>query len=399
MIVKISPSLASGSVTAPPSKSMAHRALLCGALSSESRIHNISYSKDVEATIGCLKAMGAHAEIHGSTVSVGGLDPFSIPSTTLFCNESGSTLRFLIPLCMLSEQPVTLTGSSRLFQRPLSVYRQIAQHQNIRWEQSENSLTVCGKLKSVDYNVPGDVSSQFITGLLYALPLLDADSTLTVTGAFESASYIDLTMATLSDFGIHMKRNGAVFSIPGRQRPAARVYSVEGDCSNAAFLEGFNLLGGNVRVDGLSADTLQGDRVYRIMYDQFDCDNRYFNLSDCPDLGPVMFAIAAAKGGATFTGVNRLRLKESDRIAAMASELAKFGISVTSDDNTAVVHPGALHPPVQPLCGHNDHRVVMALALLCSLTGGIIEGAEAVSKSFPGFFDTIRSLKIGVETL
>lgn len=398
MNVRITPSQACGTVQAPPSKSMGHRALLCGALTGGSVIKNLSYSKDIEATLNCLQALGANVKRDGNSVTIGGLDPFLLPhAPVLPCNESGSTLRFLIPLCMLCGDSVTLKGSDRLFQRPLTLYEEIAQKQNICWWQDANSVTVCGKLKSGEYRVRGDVSSQFITGLLYALPLLEGDSTLTVTGKFESASYIDLTLSALAGFGIRIYREGSVFHIPGGQTFQSREYTVEGDCSNAAFLEGLNLLGSSVDVTGLKADTLQGDRVYKEMFSQLGASEKPFDLSDCPDLGPVMFAMAAVKGGAVFTGVARLRIKESDRIGAMAQELAKFGIRVTADENTATVHPGTLQTPTEPLCGHNDHRIVMSMALLCTVTGGTVSGCEAVSKSFPDFFEQLEKLHIGVE--
>lgn len=397
MIVKIAPSKAAGTVVAPPSKSMAHRALLCGALSEGSTVYNVAWSKDIAATTHCLQALGAKAEKTENAVRLGGLDPFSAPeNATLFCDESGSTLRFLLPLCMLRGKPITLTGSNRLFQRPLGIYEQIARQQGIFWAQTENSITVCGTLQSGAYRVPGDVSSQFITGLLYALPLLEGSSTVEITGNFESASYIDLTQAALQEFGITIYREGRVFRIPGGQKTKNRIYTVEADCSNAAFLEGLNLLGGQVQVQGVAPDTLQGDRVYQQMYRQLEQGEKTFDLSDCPDLGPVMFAMAAAKGGAVFTGTARLRLKESDRGAAMARELKKFGITVIVEENTVTVCPGVLQAPKQPLFGHNDHRIVMALSLLCTLTGGAIEGAEAVRKSFPDFFEKLRALQIEV---
>lgn len=399
MVVKITPSRASGTATAPPSKSMAHRALLAGALSPGSTIRNLAYSKDIEATLACLQALGAAIEKDADVIGIGGVDPARVPSgTVLPCNESGSTLRFLLPLCMIADKAITLTGSERLLERPLSVYEDIALSQGIRWTKGESAVTVCGRLKSGDYTIPGDISSQFITGLLYTLPLLDGDSRLTVTGRFESASYIDLTLSVLSTFGVVIRREGNIFVIPGNQKPHVCDYTVEGDCSNAAFLEGLNLLGGNVKVNGLSDITLQGDRVYRDMYRQLQMGHREFDLSDCPDLGPVMFAMAAAMGGAVFTGTARLRIKESDRSAAMAAELAKFGIRTTVEDNRVVIHPGTLQTPAEPLCGHNDHRIVMSLSLLCTLTGGEIVGAEAVSKSYPDFFEILKSLQIGLST-
>ena len=399
MMVKIAPSAAKGVVCAPPSKSMAHRALLCGALSEGSIVRGVAESKDMAATVSCLQALGAEVTKEGNVVRLGKLNPFSVEETEIFCDESGSTLRFLLPLCMLAGKRITLTGSKRLFERPLGVYRQIAEKNHILWQQDAAGVTVCGKLQSGVYQVPGDISSQFITGLLYALPLLPGDSTLEVTGNFESASYVDLTLSALTDFGVTIRREGRMFHIPGGQSFLSREYAVEGDCSNGAFLEGLNLLGGDVKVQGIDPDTLQGDRVYRKMYRQLEAGNRQFDLSDCPDLAPVMFAMAAAKGGANFTGTARLRIKESDRAAAMAQELAKFGISVTVNDNSVAVAGGKLLSPKEILSGHNDHRIVMALALLCTVTGGTIDGAEAVNKSFPDFFQKLRDLQVGVTQL
>lgn len=395
MTVTVKPSRARGRVAAPPSKSMAHRALICGALSNASVMENVAFSKDIEATLACLQALGASVQIDGATVHIGGLSLSHIPENAcLPCNESGSTLRFLLPLCMAAGVPVTLTGSARLLERPLSVYEDIARAQHIRFDKQGDRITVCGRLTSGDYTVPGDISSQFITGLLFALPLLDGDSTLTVAEPFESASYIDLTRQCLSDFGVDVRRNGNRFVIRGSQRPTATNYTVEGDCSNAAFLEAFNVLGGAVQVEGLNPDTLQGDHVYTDMFGGLKSGKRKFDLSDCPDLAPIAFAMAAALGGATFTGTARLRIKESDRAAAMAEELAKFGIAVTVEENAVIVHKGTLVKPLAPLCGHNDHRIVMALAVLATLTGGTIDGAEAVDKSYPDFFDVLHSLHI-----
>ncbi len=400
MKVIIDKSTAEGRVTAPPSKSMAHRALICGALSDESRVHNLAYSKDISATLDCLIKMGAKAKSADDRCIIGGLDPFVIKEgTTLYCNESGSTLRFLIPLCLLSGKKITLTGSSRLFERPLTVYENICRQQNMFFEKDGNSLTVCGKLKSGTYNVPGDISSQFISGLLFALPLLDGDSKLCVTGKIESESYIDLTLSVLSDFGITITREGNTFNIKGCQKYTSKEHTVEGDCSNAAFLEGLNYLGGSVEVLGIKEDTLQGDRVYKDIYRRLDEGEKNFDLSDCPDLAPVLFAVSAAKGGAFFTGTARLKIKESDRAVVMAEELSKFGIDVVVGDNTVEVKKGQIKKPDCELYGHNDHRIVMSLALLCTLTGGIIEGAEAVSKSYPDFFEKLRDLKVGITKL
>lgn len=397
MRVAIAPSRAVGRVSAPPSKSMAHRALICGALSEGSRVENLAFSKDIKATIDCLEKLGANVKTEENGVFIGGLDLSKTEEgSVLFCNESGSTLRFILPLCMTAGKRLTLTGSERLFLRPLGIYESIAAQQGILFEKTENSVTVCGRLAAGDYTVSGDVSSQFVSGLLFALPLLEGDSTLTVTEPFESASYVELTRSMLSRFGVDIRREGNVFYIKGGKSPKATEYEVEGDCSNAAFLEAFNLLGGEVEVEGIAADTLQGDRVYKDIFRRLAQGNGEFDLSDCPDLAPICFALAAALNGARFNGTSRLKIKESDRAAAMAQELAKFGVKSEVMENSVTVSCG-LNAPNVPLSGHNDHRIVMSMALLCSVTGGIIEGAEAVSKSYPDFFDRIKGLGIEVE--
>ena len=397
MNVTVLPSRACGTAVAPPSKSMAHRALICAALAGDSTVKRLAYSKDVEATLGCLQSLGVTVTREGDTVHLSRLDLTAVGGkAALFCNESGSTLRFMIPLCMLTGVPVTFSGSERLFQRPLTVYERIADEQGITFESGDGSVTVCGKLQSGDYTVAGDISSQFISGLLFALPLSEGDSRLTVTGNFESESYVGLTLSVLDAFGVQVTREGNTYHIKGGRRYQSGTYTVEGDCSNAAFLEALNLLGGTVTVEGLNPDTLQGDRVYAEYFAALQAGKTQFDLTDCPDLGPVLFAMAAVTGTVTFTGTARLRIKESDRAAAMAAELKKFGVEVAVGENTVTVYGGKLQPPSQPLCGHNDHRIVMALTLLCTVTGGTVTGAQAVAKSYPDFFEQLRALGIGM---
>lgn len=393
MRVTIVPSVARGTVTAPPSKSLSHRALICGALTDGSTISNIAYSQDIEATLSCLEAMGAQIEKREKEVRIGGLNPFAIPEgVVLDCGESGSTLRFLLPLCLLSNHPVVITGSRRLMERPLGIYEEIFRGQDLRFEREDNRITVCGPLQAGAYSIAGNISSQFISGLLLALPLLNEDCIINVTDVLESASYVSLTMAAQSAYGVCIRRDENRFLIHGGQRYASNAYTVEGDCSNAAFLDAFNLLGGCVKVMDLSPETAQGDWVYHDFYRRIGVDNPVFDLADCPDLGPVMFALAAAMGGAKFIGTARLRLKESDRITAMVQELAKFGATATVEENSVKIHGCKLKHPTEVLNGHNDHRIVMALSLLCTLVGGTIDGAQAVAKSYPDYFDVLRQL-------
>lgn len=397
MTVTIKKSKAQGAIAAPPSKSMAHRALICGALSDGSKISNIEYSNDILATLDCLAALGCTIEKNGSTIQLGGLNPLNLDKATLDCRESGSTLRFMIPLAFLSGKKITFIGSERLFARNLSIYEDIAKKNNIAFEKNDSSLTVCGKLRSGDYKIAGNISSQFISGLLFALPLLDGDSTLEITGEYESEPYVDLTIKSLSDFGVTIEKCGRAYKIKGNQNYASQNITVEGDYSNAAFLDGFNLLGGNVKVTGLNESSLQGDKIYKKMYDGLKNGEKQFDLSNCPDLAPVMFALSAVFGGAHFKGTKRLKIKESDRATAMQTELAKFGIKVDVNDNDVTVHGGELKTPSETLCGHNDHRIVMALSLLCTLTDGSISEAQSVAKSYPDYFGKIKSLGIVVE--
>ncbi len=401
MRIQITPSVARGRISAPPSKSMAHRHLIAGALSGGSNIHGLVWSEDINATHRCLQALGAHSTVDGDTVRIGGLTPATAaPATPLDCGESGSTLRFLIPLCLLSAQPITLIGSSRLLQRPLGVYETICRDHGLLFAQEGNALTVCGPLTGGVYTVPADISSQFVSGLLFALPLTAGDSEIRLTGTTESQSYIDLTLKALGDFGIIIHRPSTDrLMIPGGQTYLPRTLTVEGDYSNAAFLEAFNLIGGDVTVDGLNTDSLQGDRVYRTLFSRLAAgDTTPIDLTDCPDLAPVLFALAAAKSGGVFTGTARLKLKESDRAATMQAELLKCGIPVTVEETRVIVPAAPLAAPTAPIDGHNDHRIVMAMSLLCSLVGGTINGAEAVAKSYPNFFDDIQSLGIKAVT-
>ncbi len=399
MVVTINKSTAFGRVKAPPSKSMAHRYLICGALSSGSIIKGLGFSEDIKATLSCLQSLGAKVEINGDTARIGGIDiEKAIKSDKLFCNESGSTLRFLIPLCLLFDRKITLTGTKRLMERSLSVYADICGATGLEFRQTEDSVTVKGRLQAGKYAVRGDVSSQFISGLMFALPLLKNDSVIDITGALESGSYLGMTVKALADFGIRISRTDEhTIYIKGNQTYKPRELTVEGDYSNAAFFDALNTLGGNVAVSGLKNDTCQGDAVYKKLFDEIVRGTPGIDISDCPDLGPVLIAAAAANNGAHFTGTHRLKIKESDRGAAMAEELSKFGCEVQVGDNDITVRKCELKKPELPLNGHNDHRIVMSLAVLCTLTGGKIYGAEAVAKSFPDFFERFSSLGINLE--
>ncbi len=398
MIAEISPSKGKGIMEAPPSKSMAHRLLICGGLSNgESVIEGISSSEDMKATLDCLSAIGAEYKIEGDKVTISGADIRNIPeNAVLRCRESGSTLRFFIPICLLDGKEVTLTGSEKLLSRPLSVYEDIFKEQGIAFSRENSEIKISGRLKSGKYKIPGNISSQFITGLLFVLPLMNENSEIELIPPIESRSYINLTIDALRTFGIEIEwKSDTELYIKGNQNYSKANAKVEGDYSNAAFFEALNLLGSEIKLTGLNPNSLQGDKIYS---EYFPKIGEPLDISDCPDLGPILFAVAAALGGGSFSGTRRLKIKESDRAAAMAEELSKFGVNVTVNEDSVTVGKGGIHKPEVPLFGHNDHRIVMSCAVLSTVTGGIIEGAEASGKSLPDFFERLKKLGFEVKT-
>ncbi|MBQ3387149.1 MAG: 3-phosphoshikimate 1-carboxyvinyltransferase [Eggerthellaceae bacterium] len=403
MIVRITPSAipADARVQAPPSKSITHRLLICAGLASpdegESVIHGVAASQDVEATLDCLRELGAAWRREANTIIMRGADlgDVAFEALTFPCRESGSTLRFLVPLGLALGGPVTLTGSARLLARPLEPYEALCGAQGLFWEKTAADLRIQGPLSPGAFVLPGDVSSQFASGLLFALPLLPGPSTVRLTDPVESRPYINLTLDALGAFDVFaVWQDPNTLVIPGGQTFLPREIRVEGDWSAAA-----NFLSLGVQVDGLNPDSLQGDRACNGIFETLAKGPATIDLANCPDLGPVAMAFAAAHHGGTFENTRRLALKESDRGAAMAAELAKFGVTVTSEENRITVTPPAagLAAPAETLSGHNDHRIVMALATLCARTGGEITGAEAVAKSFPDFFARLAQAGVDLE--
>ena len=440
------PSEISGRVDAPPSKSMAHRALICAALAKgESRVLNLSASQDITATLAAMRLLGASAAdmdapecrrgaaaayAHWSgerTVSgpgslilkgTGGL-PFAPVSGPVDCCESGSTLRFLIPLFSLTDAPVRFTGRGRLMERPQGVYARMFAERGLGFAQDADGITVRGALSAGEYTLAGNISSQFISGLLFALPLLGGTSTLHLIPPVESRSYIDMTRAVQHAFGVESRwLDENTLEIPGGQHYLPGDYTVEGDYSQAAFPAVLGAVTGGVAITGLSEETLQGDaaileilrrcgaRFTRtgqgVVFEKAPLHGTDIDLADCPDLGPVLMVLGLLCEGTTvIRNAERLRIKESDRIEAMETELRACGGQLESEGGTITIHgcAGALHAPEQPLSGHNDHRVVMSLAVL-ALAAGLalpISGAEAVAKSWPDFLEAIKPLGAEVE--
>ncbi len=397
MKVTFSPYRAHGEICAPPSKSYAHRQLICAALSEgESVVRGLENSEDIDATTDCIKALGATVEKEkdGAFRIKGGIK--KADGAVFGCRESGSTLRFFLPLALLDGKPAIFMGTERLMQRGIGIYEDIFREKGITVEKNESSLKVSGVLRGGKYEMKGNVSSQFATGLLFALPLVERDSELRIVPPVESRGYIDITLDVLQRFGIKIEETAPnTFKIKGKQKYCAREVEAEKDWSNAAFLIALNEVGGNVKVNGLSQNSLQADKVCTELFEKLRKPNTVIDVSGCPDLAPVLFAVAAAKHGAKFTGTRRLKIKESDRAEVMAEELAKFGVRVETSENEATVFSNGLSKPKTALSGHNDHRIVMALSVIASVTGGKIVGAEAVAKSYPRFFEDLE--KLGAE--
>ena len=403
MNIRIKPQLAQGTVQVPPSKSVAHRLLICaGMCEGESVISGISDCEDVQATLDCLRRMGAECRQEGDRVTLCGVDFRSAHTNEILnCRESGSTLRFLIPLLLLTGQPATFEGYGRLMERPMKIYEALCRERGLLFEKSGTRLTVGGGLPAGRYVLAGNVSSQFVSGLLFALPLAEGDSIIELIPPVESRSYILMTIDAMKQFGVSVEWEGdTLLRIRGGQRFSPFRGNVEGDYSNAAFMDAFNFLGGSVELEGLRQDSLQGDQCYRDAMELLcNQEGAQISLGNCPDLGPILFAVAAARNGGIFTETARLRIKESDRVETMRSELAKFGIQMTVEEDRVIIPRQELNAPAEPLLGHNDHRIVMALSVLLTLTGGEICGAEAVRKSYPNFFAHLKDVGIAVEEI
>ena len=399
MTVNIKPSILKGKVTAPSSKSMCHRLLICAGLSEgKSEIKNILFSEDILATIDCLRAMGAEIITDSDSVTVVGTLPKREDRVVYNCRESGSTMRFFMPLSMVSEGESLFKGYGRLMERPMSVYENICQEKKIIYNKTAEGISVGGTLTSGKFTVSGNISSQFVSGLLFALPLCEGDSEIEITGDVESRSYIDMTLQAMTLFGVTAQwKNNNTLYIKGNQQYKSRNITVEGDCSNAAFLDAFNFVGGDVEVTGLDENTLQGDSIYKEYFSLLRQGTPTLDVKNCPDLAPVLITLAAANNGCRLINTKRLKLKESDRGAVMALEFSKFGADIIVSDNEIIINKSELHRPEADLYSHNDHRVVMSLAVLASVYGGRLIGAEAVRKSFPDFFSKAEALGMNIE--
>lgn len=399
MKVKILPSKTSGEVSAPPSKSFAHRYLIGSVLSrGKCVIKNIADSDDISATLSCIEQLGGSVTKDGNIVTVIPTNEKQIENAVFDCKESGSTLRFFIPVVLATgAKNCTFLGSERLLARGIKEYEKLFENSDVTIKSDEKSIEVNGTLSAGNYEISGEVSSQYTTGMLFALSRLSGKSTLKITGNAESRAYVDMTIKVLKDFGADITETEKnFFEINGKGRLSPGEFTVEGDWSNAAFLIALSRLLGTISISGLNENSVQGDRFLSVAFDALDGENAEIDLKDCPDLAPILFAYAAYKNGGRFTNTRRLRVKESDRANVMAEELKKFGANVKVYENSVEIEKTQLKPPIVPLCGHNDHRIVMALSVLAAVFGAEIDGAEAVNKSYPDFFRVIKKAGVNV---
>ncbi len=419
--VKINPSNLNGEIIIPPSKSISHRAIIAASLSNgESNIDNIIFSDDINATIEAMKSFGAIIkksknlnEYETSSLNIKGTHNIKLLSDKIDCRESGSTLRFLVPFAGLINNKVTFTGRGKLISRPLDVYYKLFDKQNIKYENNEGKLplSVNGRLSPGIFEVKGNISSQFITGLLFTLPLLDGQSKIVVTTNLESKGYVDLTLDILKKFSINVENNEyKEFIINGNQSYKQMDYRIEGDFSQAAFWIVAGILGSKITCNGLDLNSNQCDKAILDIIDKMGANLTLNNesvmasestikgitidVSQCPDLVPILAVLGAlSKGTTKIINASRLRIKESDRLKAIASELNKLGADVEELEDGLVIN-GKSELRGGIVDSWNDHRIAMALAIASikckeSVT---ITNSEAVKKSYPGFWDDFKML-------
>lgn len=413
MNVIIKPKKLSGDVIVPPSKSLSHRAIIAASLAEgKSIISNVLFSKDILATIDSMRACGATIIEHEDSLEITGSKVKRVRDV-IDANESGSTIRFMIPIALVCDEKITFTGKNNLVKRPLDTFFEIFDMQNISYSRGEDylPLEVKGGLKPATFKIRGDISSQFITGLLYALPLLDGDSVIEITTNLESKGYVDLTLDILKKFGIRIENyDYKKFVVYGNQKFIPCDYTIEGDFSQSAFFLVANTLGADITLHAMNPESHQGDK--KIIQDILDMGGKItfdkeklkaypaktkgcvIDFAQSPDLGPALSVLASVSSGATeFIHAARLRIKECDRISCMKEELEKLGAQIVENpEGMTIVGVEKLNGGV--VDSHNDHRVAMALAMASLKMKEPLKilNAQCVTKSFPNFWEVFKSI-------
>lgn len=416
----VKPARLEGEITAPPSKSVLHRAVICAALAKgESIITNIIHSDDIKATVNVVNALGLKARFDGETIRAGGQSEHS-RNAHANCYESGSTLRFLLPLAGALGHSIVFTGHGRLPKRPMSEYLHLLGEHGMEFEMPQGEylpLKVSGRLKSGMYRISGDISSQYITGLLFALPMLDGDSVIEITTPLESKGYVDITIDILKHFGIDIRVHGSRYLISGNQSYVAKDFYAEGDYSSAAFFLCAGALGTDVRISGLNLNSAQGDKEIIEILKRFGANitvsnslirvfggNLHAAVIDAPqipDLVPILAVVASVAQGTTeIKNAGRLRLKESDRLSAISNNLKGIGAEVIKYEDSLVIN-GKQKLKGGNADSYNDHRIAMAMSIAALNTedGIYINGSESINKSYPHFYDDLRKLGGKVDEL
>ena len=412
MNVSFKPFVPSGTVKAPPSKSDVHRAIICAALSGgKCTISPVALSEDIKATIRCVESLGAVTNIDKEVLTVDGSRMFENKEAQLDCSESGSTLRFMIPVAAAGGVTATFTGKGRLPERPIGIYAEALPKACVEFScDSGLPLTISGQLKGGVFKIPGDISSQFISGLLFALPLLKRDSDIVLTSPIQSVGYINMTIRTMEQFGIEVDATDTGWHVRGQQHYIPSDYTTDGDWSQAAFYMVSGAIGGEITVDGVNTNSAQGDRKIAELLREFGAEVIQdassvtvkksalsaieIDAKNIPDLVPVLAVCAAfARGTTKIINAERLRIKESDRLKTTAELLKSLGAKVTEQSGGLEIE-GIRQLDGGSVNGYNDHRIVMSAAVCAACCKGEITCTDALSinKSYPDFYRDYNSV-------
>lgn len=408
----ITPSQLNGTVCAPPSKSDVHRAVICAALSGGvCKVAPIVMSDDIRATVNCIEALGAKTALNGSTLKVDGNYIFKKKTAVLDCFESGSTLRFFIPIAAAGGVNATFKGRGRLPERPLGVFLECLPEAGVKCISENNlPLTIEGQLQSGVFNMAGNISSQFITGMLLALPLLRGDSRIVLTTGLQSEGYVEMTIRCMKRFGVVVERTDYGWFIKGNQHYKSRKYHTDGDWSQAAFFLAAGAISGDVTVDGLRFLSAQGDKKIVQILREFGAEiqmGKYsvtvkksklkatqINAAQIPDLVPILAVVASfAEGTTRVYNAQRLRVKESDRLQSTADMINSLGGSAeVTDDGLLITGKESLNGG--KVEGYGDHRIVMSASIAALGCENEVEitDSESINKSFPDFFEEYKKL-------
>ena len=398
-----------GELSPPPSKSVLHRYIIASSLAKGiSKIENISFSEDIIATMEAMKKLGAKIEQKENYLLIDGSDTFKNlnENIEIDCNESGSTLRFLFPLSIVKENKVLFKGRGKLFKRPMTPYFENFEKFKIKHSYiDENAILLEGQLKAGIYEIDGNISSQFITGLLFSLPLLDGESKIIINGKLESSNYIDISLDCLNKFGVKIINNSyQEFIIEGNQSYKVGNYRTEADYSQAAFFLVANAIGSKIKINDLSENSLQGDKKIIDYISEIDNWNSKDTLvldgSETPDIIPILSLKAAVSGKKIeIVNIERLRIKESDRLKATVEELSKLNFDLIEKKDSILINSREnfevnKNEKAISLSAHSDHRIAMMIAIAATCYDGeiLLDNLDCVKKSYPNFWEVFLSL-------